>query len=176
MVSSSSVQQQQHSFRFFFIGGARCEICEARRLSWPRRRCRWRCPCRRSWGRQAAAGSLAGLNEARWMRGASWSTSRRALVAVARRTGAAALSMRAYGWLLSWAARFGVLLLRSSIHPSRMDRRPSSLQHWRVRRSSCGSNRHLRANLQHVQSCAACGRARVCACHMLHVKALVALL
>ena len=148
----------------------------ARRLSWPRRRCRWRCPCRRSWGRRAAAGSLVGLNEPSLRRGASWSTSRRALVGVGTPTDVAALSTRADDWLLSWTARVGALLQRSSIHPSRMDRIPSSLQQWRVRRSSCGSNRHLRANRQHVQSCAACGRARVCACHMLHVKALVALL
>ena len=98
------------------------------------------------------------------------------MVGVGTPTGVVALNESRYGWLLSWAARFGVLLLRSSIHLSRMDRRPSSLQQRRVRRSSCGSNRHLRANRQHVQSCAACGRARVCACHMLHVKALVALL
>ena len=148
----------------------------ARRLSWPRRRCRWRCPCRRSWGRRAAAGSLVGLNEPSLRRGASWSTSRRALVAVACRTGVAALSTRAYSWLLRMAARFGMLLQRSSIHPARMDGRQPSLQQWRLRRVSCGSNRESCANRQLSESCAACGRARVCACHMLHVKAPFALL
>ena len=45
------------------------------------------------------------------------------------------------------------------------------MRHWRMRRASYGSHRELRNNGEHVQSCAVCGSARVCACHMLHVKA-----
>ena len=69
------------------------------------------------------------------------------------------------------AARFGALLVRSAIHPARMDRRQPLLQQQRLRRASCGSHRESRAYRQHVQSSAACGRARVYACHMLHAKA-----
>ena len=141
----------------------------ARRLSCPRWRCRWRCPCRRSWGRRVAADILDELNEPRSMRGPSWSPSRRALVGGARRTGVATLSTRGEGGLLRMAARFGALLVRSAIHPARMDRRQPSIQQWLVRRSSCGSHRESRAYRQHVQSCAASGRAIVCVCHMLHV-------
>ena len=52
-----------------------------------------------------------------------------------------------------------------------MDTIQPSLQQQRVRRASCGSQRESRANGQLAESCAACGRARVCACHMMHVKA-----
>ena len=93
------------------------------------------------------------------------------MVGVGTPTGVAALNESRHGWLLSWAARFGVLLLRSSIHPARMDRRPPSLQQWRPRRVSCGSHRESRAMRQHDQSCVASGRAIMCACHMMHVKA-----
>jgi len=67
------------------------------------------------------------------------------------------------------AARFGALLLRSAIHPARMDRSQPLLQQQRLRRASCGSHRESRAYRQHVQSCAASGRAIVCVCHTLHV-------
>ena len=45
------------------------------------------------------------------------------------------------------------------------------MQQWRLRSSRCGSHRESRAMRQHDQSCGVSGRAILCACHMLHVKA-----
>ena len=73
------------------------------------------------------------------------------------------------------AARFGALLVRSAIHPARMDRRQPLLQQQRLRRASCGSHRESRAYRQQSHGCAASGRAIVCVCHMLHVNARFAL-
>ena len=103
-------------------------------------------------------------------------TTRGVLVACAARRGRNALHERRARGLLRRLARFGALLLRSSFHWSWMDTIQPSLQQQRLRRATCGSHRESRANGQLAESCAACGCARVCACHMMHVKAGFALL
>ena len=91
VVSSSSVQQQQHSF---CIDAARPAPAARCCLSWPRWRCWWRRRCRRIWGRRAAADNSNEASKPRLVRGTSWSPSWSALVGVGMPTGPAALSMR----------------------------------------------------------------------------------